>query len=199
MRRFVTPRTGKTAPGRSVSAAEKREAFASAVATLRQATGKAERRTVPCRCAVRGKAFVIMFERIHPARPFEIARIEQEAGGEDRSAANRGFAARSGRDCFDAAEFDWTGVACPHCDTQGGFVYCDQCGETVCAGRVRRRSDGTRTFTCHDRCGATGMIAPATHVHGAVAGNAAMLQLTGPGTVKALPGRSTRSPAARRK
>lgn len=200
MNRFVTRWTGKTAPGRSASAAEKREAFADAVATLRQATGKAERRTLPCRCAVTGKAFAIVFERIHPGRPFEIARIEQEAAGEHQPAAKRGrFAARPGRDSFDAAEFDWSDYACPHCGTRPGVVYCDQCGETVCAGRVRRRADGARTFTCHDQCGATGTIAPATHVHGAVAGNAAMLQLTGPTTLKALPGRSARSPARRQK
>jgi hypothetical protein len=199
MSRFVTRWTGKTARSPSVSAAEKREAFADAVATLRQATGKAERRTLPCRCAVTGKSFVVVFERTQPARPFEIARIEQAAGGEDRPAASRGrFAAGPRQDSFDAAEFDWSGYACPHCGTREGVVYCDQCGETVCAGRARRQPDGTRAFTCHDQCGATGTIAPATHVHGAVTGNAAMLQLTGPKTLKALP-RPARFSAPRQK
>ena len=35
---------------------------------VRQATGKAERRTLPCRCAVTGNSFVIVFERIHPGK-----------------------------------------------------------------------------------------------------------------------------------
>src|SRR3954471_20196368 len=104
MSRFVTRWTGKAAPGRSVSATEKREAFADAVATLRQATGKAERRTLPCRCAVTGKSFAIVFERIHPARPFAIARIEQEAAGEHQPAARSGrLAGRPRQDSFDAA------------------------------------------------------------------------------------------------
>jgi hypothetical protein len=198
MNRFIARLTGKTARSPSVSAAERREAFADAVATLRQATGKGERRTLPCRCAVKDKAFVIVFERIHPARPFEIARIEQEADGEVRPAGKSGrFAPKPRQDSFDAAEFDWSDYACPHCGTNAGVVYCE-CGETVCAGRVRRRPDGTRNFTCHDRCGATGTIAPATHVHGAVAGHAALLQLTGPTTLKALP-RPARSSAPRQK
>jgi len=43
------------------------------------------------------------------------------------------------------------------------------------------------------------MIAPATHVHGAVAGQAALLQLTGPGTLKALPRGLSRFSAPRQK
>ena len=52
-----------------------------------------------------------------------------------------------------------------------------------------------------DEAGLQGVVAGALGRLAAVtlAGNAAMLQLTGPGTVKALPGRSTRSPAPRRK
>ena len=64
------------------------------------------------------------------------------------------------------AEFDWAGLVCPHCGNRTGVVYCNDCGETVCAGRVRLLPDGSKAFACHDGCGATGTTGPATHVHG---------------------------------
>ncbi len=42
-----------------------------------KATGKAETRVVPCRCAVNGEPFAIFFERMSPAHRFQIARIER--------------------------------------------------------------------------------------------------------------------------
>jgi hypothetical protein len=167
MTNFLMRRARQHPVTEPTQAAIRQEEFANAVAAFRKATGKADTRNVPCRCAVIGEPFVIVFERMSPAHRFQIARIERdEETGSDRK-TDGGFVERKPEQrSYDAGEFDWTGVACPHCDTQGGFVYCDQCGETVCSGRVRRRSDGTRTFTCHDQCGATGTTGPATHVRG---------------------------------
>jgi hypothetical protein len=198
MSRFLLRRT-RQQPTAVPTATTRGEEFAKAVAAFRQATGKAEARVIPCRCAVTSELFAIVFERMSPAHRFQIARIEAEsAAGDGPNGLARLFARTPQQDAYDAGEFDWAGCACPHCGNRTGVVCCNECGETVCAGRVRPLPDGSRAFACHDRCGATGTLVPATHVHGAVAGKTALLQLTGPRTVKALP-RSARSFAPRQK
>jgi len=145
----------------------RQEAFANAVASFRQATGKAEARVIPCRCAVNGQPFAIQFERMSPARRFQIARIDGYEATESHKQKSAGgmFARKPQQQSYEAGEFDWTGCLCPHCDS-AGIVYCSGCGETVCAGRVWPLPDGSKFFACHDGCGATGMAGPATHVSG---------------------------------
>jgi hypothetical protein len=144
------------------------EEFANAVAAFRKATGKPETRTIPCRCAVTGRAFDIVFERLSPAQRFQITRIEQDDGDSDRGNAGGGRSRRKLQPkSYDAAEFDWAGHICPHCGNHSGLVYCGECQETVCAGRVRPLPDGSKSFACHDGCGATGTTEPSSHVHAA--------------------------------
>jgi hypothetical protein len=76
------------------------------------------------------------------------------------------FGRKPQQQSYKAKEFDWTGIACPHCGNSSGVVYCNGCGETVCAGRVWPLPDGGKFFACHDGCGATGTTGPATHVRG---------------------------------
>ena len=164
MTNFLTRRNRQEPAAESSAVETRQEAFANAVAAFRQATGKAETRVVPCRCAVNGEPFAILFERMSPAHRFQIARIERtEATGSER-AANGGtvFGRQPPQQSYDAGEFDWTGCVCPHCGNRAGVVYCNGCGETVCAGRVRPLPDGSKAFACHDGCGATGTTGPAT-------------------------------------
>jgi hypothetical protein len=106
---------------------------------------------------------------------------------------------------YEAGEFDLTGCVCPHCGTRAGIVYCQGCGETVCAGRVRPLPDGSKAFACHDGCGATGTTGPATHVRGGAGASRAAIsharQLPAPsatgntlpgGAAPRLPGRQPR-------
>jgi hypothetical protein len=150
--------------------AETRQAeFANAVAAFRQATGKAEARVISCRCAVTGQPFALLFERMSPAHRFQIARIEayEAATPHEPKSVGGTFARKPQQQSYEAAEFDWTGCVCPHCGNRAGVVYCNACGETVCAGRVRPLPDGSKAFACHDGCGATGTTGPASHVRGA--------------------------------
>jgi hypothetical protein len=168
MTNFIMRRPRRDPTNGQTPAATRTEEFASAVAAFRQATGKAEARVIPCRCAVTGQSFAILFERMSPAHRFQIARIEgyeATASHEQRSAGGM-FVRNPQHQSYDAGEFDWTGCVCPHCGTRAGIVYCNGCRETVCAGRVRPLPDGSKAFACHDGCGATGTTGPATHVHG---------------------------------
>ena len=61
---FLTRRNRQEPTATPTPAETRQEAFANAVAAFRQATGKAEARVVPCRCAVSGEPFAIHFERI---------------------------------------------------------------------------------------------------------------------------------------
>ena len=204
MTNFLTRRNRQEPTAAATPAETRQEAFANAVAAFRQATGKAEARVVPCRCAVTGAPFAILFERMSPAHRFQIARIEgYEATALANSKTNDGvFSRKPEQQSYDAGEFDWTGCVCPHCGNRAGVVYCNGCGETVCAGRVRPLPDGSKAFACHDGCGATGTTGPATHVRGgAGASRAALghaLRLPGPsaaaqrlpdGAAPLLPGR----------
>jgi hypothetical protein len=203
MTNFLTRRSAPAPIAAPTPAETRQEAFANAIATFRQATGKPEARVIPCRCAVSGEPFAIVFERMSPAHRFQIARIEQtEAAGNERK-TNGGTSSRTPQQqSYDAGEFDWTGRVCPHCGNRSGLVYCNGCGETVCAGRVWPLPDGGKAFACHDGCGATGTTGPATHVRGgAGASRPALghaLQLPSPsaagkrlpdGAVPLLPGR----------
>ncbi len=91
--------------------------------------------------------------------------------------------------------------ACPHCGNRAGTVYCGDCEETICAGRVRSLPNGGRAFACHDACGATGELEACSHVHGAGesrAGNGWLQLPKRPAQAKALPGRARlRLPAPR--
>jgi hypothetical protein len=166
MTNFLTRRNRQEPTAAPTAVETRQEAFANAVAAFRQATGKAEARVVPCRCAVTGEPFAIQFERMSPAHRFQIARIERtEMTGNEHATSGSVFS-RQPAQSYDAGEFDWTGCVCPHCGNRAGVVYCNGCGETVCAGRVRPLPDGSKAFACHDGCGATGTTAPATHVHG---------------------------------
>jgi hypothetical protein len=190
---FLTPR-GKDSGGPPKPAEERRAAFAEELAAYRKATGKPETRVIPCRCAVTALPFALHFERLSLAHRFQIGRIEAgtESGGEctPRSLFAREPQSRS----YDAKEFDWAGYACPHCGNRAGTVYCGECQETICAGRVRSLPNGSKAFACHDACGATGELEACGHVHGGAgesrAGNGGWLQLPKrPAPAKALPGR----------
>ena len=84
-------RRNRQEPTATPTAAETRqETFANAVAVFRQATGKAEARLVPCRCAVTGEPFAIHFERMSPANRFQIAGIERSEAAGHESKTNGG-------------------------------------------------------------------------------------------------------------
>jgi hypothetical protein len=168
MTNFLTVWLRKIPTNRETAAPAREEEFASAVAALRKATGTTEARVVPCRCAVTGQAFSLRFERLSPAHRFQIARIDkaEHLGGQFKtSSVVRRMAQQNS---YAASEFDCTGFQCPHCGDRSGLVYCNQCRETVCGGRVRPLPDGSRAFACHDGCGATGRTGTATHVRGGV-------------------------------
>jgi hypothetical protein len=185
MKFFLTPsRKDEGAP--PTPAEKRREAFANEMAAYRKATGRNETRSIPGRCAVTALPFTLHFERVSPAHRFQIARTEAGSEGNDeRRLARAPFARAPQRRSYDAAEFDWAGCACPHCRASG-LIYCDSCGETVCGGRVRTLPDGGRVFACHDDCGATGEIEPATLVNGAVMNRPGLLGRSP--AAKALPG-----------
>ena len=81
MTNFLTRRNRQEPTAAPTPAETRQEAFANAVAAFRQATGKAEARVIPCRCAVTGEPFAILFERMSPAHRFQIARIERIRSG----------------------------------------------------------------------------------------------------------------------
>lgn len=168
MTNFLTRRNRQEPTTVPPPAATRTEEFANAVAAFRQATGKAEARVIPCRCAVTGQSFAILFERMSPAHRFQIARIEgyEATASHEQKSTGGMFARKPQQQSYEAGEFDWTGCVCPHCCNRAGIVYCQGCGETVCAGRVCPLPDGSKAFACHDGCGATGTTGPATHVHG---------------------------------
>jgi hypothetical protein len=165
---FLTRRTRQGHTTLPAPVAARQQEFTAAVAAFRQATGKAEARVIPCRCAITGEPFAILFERMSPAHRFQIARIEGcEATAPHEQNSLGGMADRKPQQqSYDAHEFDLTGCVCPHCGNGGGVVYCQGCRETVCAGRVRPLPDGSKAFACHDGCGATGTTGPANHVRG---------------------------------
>ena len=165
MTNFLTRRNKQESTTAPTPAETRQEAFANAIANLRQATGKPETRIIPCRCAVKGEPFAIVFERMSPAHRFQIARIESNEATGNQHDAGGAFGRQPVQQSYAAGEFDWTGCVCPHCGNSG-VVYCGDCGETVCAGRVWPLPDGGKFFACHDGCGATGTIGPATHVRG---------------------------------
>jgi hypothetical protein len=167
MTNFLTVWLRKIPTNRETAAPAREEEFASAVAALRKATGTTEARVVPCRCAVTGQAFSLRFERLSPAHRFQIARIDKDDGAAGQVNTGIGLSGRKPPQySYDAGEFDWTGFQCPACGNRSGLVYCNECGETVCGGRVRPLPDGSKAFACHDGCGATGTIGPAAHVRG---------------------------------
>ena len=144
-----------------------RDSFANSVAALRKATGTTEARIVPCRCAVTGQPFSLRFERLSPAHRFQIVLIDKNESSGGQVNTGIGLSGRTPlQSSYGAGEFDWTGFQCPTCGNRSGLVYCNQCGETVCGGRVRPLPDGSKAFACHDGCGATGKTGPATHVRG---------------------------------
>jgi hypothetical protein len=190
MSNFLTRWAKQVSVVSETPAATQREEFENAVAAFREATGKPETRVIPCRCAVTALPFALHFERVSPAHRFRIARIEAGiASGRERKPRSL-FARAPESRSYDAAEFDWAGYACPHCGNRAGKIYCGNCQETICAGRVRSLPDGGRVFACHDACGATGELEACSHVHGAGesrAGNS-WLQLPKRPAAKALPG-----------
>ena len=187
MKRFLTLRDEKTPPSRELPAATRRDVFENTVAALRKATGTTESRIVPCRCARTSDPFSLRFERVSPAHRFQIARIDKEDGSPGQVKAGGSlFDRKAAQKAYDAREFDWTGFQCPHCGDRSGLVYCNECGETGCGGRVRQMPDGGQAFACHDGCGATGRIGPAQHVHGGTGNSGAtdqMALLAGPATM----------------
>jgi transposase len=192
MSNFLTRWAKQASAVSETPAATQREEFENAVASFRKATGKPETRTIPCRCAVTGKAFDIVFERFSPGQCFQIVRIGQDEAASARDNASGGRPGRKPQlKSYDSDEFDWTGYACPHCGKPPGMVYCGKCGETVCAGRVLFLSDEIGFYQCHDACGAVGKLKPASHVHGAAATlplAAHTARLQPPPAAKRLPG-----------
>lgn len=189
MSNFLTRWTKQVSVVSETPAATQREEFQNTVASFRKATGKPETRTIPCRCAVTGRAFVIIFERFSPGQSFEIVRIELDDAGDHRGNIGGRLGRKRQLTSYDGEEFDWTGLACPHCRRRPGIVYCGNCRETVCAGRVLSCPDETRSFRCHDACGAVGKLQPCDRVQGAAASS------TGNGPA---PGLLPRSAAAAR-
>jgi hypothetical protein len=195
MSNFLTHFAKKSSETGQTPAALRRETFQNEVAAFRTATGKPETRSIPCRCAVTGQGFSIVFERQSPAHRFQIARIERENAAGDRPNGFSGLFSRPPQQkSYDAGEFDWAGYVCPHCGNGSGTVHCGQCRETVCAGRVRALPDGSKAFACHDGCGSTGTIEPSSHVHGGAAESRAAMGnwplLPGRPPMKLLPRRS---------
>jgi hypothetical protein len=192
---FLMPRRNGEDAVRSAPSEDRKVAFANEMAAYRKATGKPESRAIPCRCAVTARLFTLQFERVSPAHPFQIARIEAATeGGGERRLARSPFARGPERRSYDIAEFDWAGCVCPHCRASGS-INCGTCGETVCSGRLRTLPTGGRAFACHDGCGATGEIEPATQIQGTAASRPgllgqtpAMKALPRPQGLKALPG-----------
>ena len=165
MTNFLMRRNRQEPATASAPAETRQEAFANAIATFRQVTGKPETRIIPCRCAVKGEPFAIVFERMSPAHRFQITRIERNKAIGNQHDAGGMFGRKPPQQSYAASEFEWTGCVCPHCGNSG-VVYCNSCRETVCAGRVWPLPDGGKFFACHDGCGATGTTGPATHVRG---------------------------------
>ena len=163
MTRFFARPSERPSTSTPSPAANRREEFENAVAAFRKATGKPETRIIPCRCAVKGEPFAIVFERMSPAHRFQIVRIEGYEATQE--SAGGMFGRKPPQQSYAAGEFAWTGCVCPHCGNRG-VVYCNSCRETVCAGRVWPLPDGGTFFACHDGCGATGTTGPATHVPG---------------------------------
>ena len=89
MTNFLMRRNRQELTAAPTPAETRQEAFASAVAAFRQATGKAETRVVPCRCAVNGGPFAIQFERMSPAHRFLMDVEELPAGASAMRAARR--------------------------------------------------------------------------------------------------------------
>jgi hypothetical protein len=167
MTKFLTRWTRQDPLRLETPAATRREEFRKALGALRKATGKPETRALPCRCASTGRTFDIIFERLSPAQRFQIVRIGQDDAESNLTDKSAGPSARKAiKKSSEADEFDWAGLICPHCGDRSGIVYCGGCEETVCGGRVHPLPDGRRSFACHDACGATGTLVPATHIHG---------------------------------
>jgi hypothetical protein len=192
---FLTPGRKDETVFRSAPPEDRKVTFANEMAAYRKATGKNEIRLIPCRCAVTGRPFTLQFERVSPAHRFQIARIEAGTeGGGERRLARSPFARAPERHCYEVADFDWAGCVCPHCRASG-TINCESCRETVCGGRRRTLPTGGRAFACHDDCGATGEIGPATQIQGTTASRPgllgrtpAMKALPRPQAQKALPG-----------
>jgi hypothetical protein len=162
---FLTDWRKKVLANTAPKAASRQLTFEEGLAAFRKATGSKESRVIPCRCAQTGRPFTIRFERESPDHPFRVAGTE--TGGTASSDANGGkarFGSTRKQQAYDAAEFDWTGLSCPHCGSRSSVVMCNRCGETVCGGRVRSHPNGERSFTCHDGCGATAKIETARQV-----------------------------------
>ena len=166
MSRFLKLPNSKTPATAKDAAATRQDAFVNSVAALRKATGTMEARVVPCRCAETGQAFSLRFERLSLGHRFQIARIDKDEHLGGRITTSGMVSRMAQQNSYAAGEFDCTGFQCPHCGDRSGLVYCNQCRETVCGGRVRPLPDGSKAFACHDGCGATGKTGPATHVRG---------------------------------
>jgi hypothetical protein len=96
MKRLLTLGSGKSAATPETPAGTRREKFENTVAALRKATGTAESRIVPCRCARTGQPFCLRFERVSPAHRFQIARIDKDDGPGSQVKAGSGLFAQAG-------------------------------------------------------------------------------------------------------
>jgi hypothetical protein len=168
--------------------------FQEGLAALRKAAGKKEMRIVPCRCAQSGRPFTILFDRESSDHPFRIAGLETgDTASSDTKPNKPALWSAPKQQAYDAAEFNWSGLACPHCGSRSSVVFCNRCGETVCGGRVRSLPGGERSFACHDGCGATGKIETARQVfagagHSRAAASAAPVGKPGPAPTALPPG-----------
>lgn len=195
------PARKTTVPAKRESRAlARKQDFKAKVAALRKATGKAETRVIPFRCAVTGRRFVVTFERLDPADKFRIVRTEKDpsAANEAANPLRRFLAAKAtSAESFDAGEFDRSGWHCPWCGHDEGAIHCGRCGETVCGGRTKTHADGAETFHCHEGCGNSGRTVPTDRVHGSAGGRAsrpgkAAPKLPGPGGMPLLEFRKSR-------
>jgi hypothetical protein len=151
---------------RAVAAARDDE-LAQRLAQMRGEVAMAEQRIITYVCAKTGGRFFARFGRDTPKGKFTIKAIEKGAPGKSGGLPG-GLFSRSApaAQAYAAKEFDRTGWHCPYCDVRGGSIYCDECGENVCAGRTRRQPSGEELFVCHDGCGATGGLVSTDKIRG---------------------------------
>lgn len=148
---------------KSGKALARKDSFAEKVKAFRVATGKLERFTTECACALHDKAFLITYERAGPAEKWRIGAIDKIVGQERRGGG--GESAKPRLLDVPLEDVDETGWACPWCQCSSDFVYCTQCSTFVCARRVREE-EGQRKFRCRDSCGASGLLGPLVSMKG---------------------------------
>src|SRR4051812_31031262 len=108
-----------------------------ALARLRTASGRPERRTFYCMCSVMAKGYSVTFERTDPREKFKVAKVERL--DEFAPAASSKPSGSGAAQAFNVEEFEADWKACPWCGTRG-TIHGHECA-ILCGGAVRRRPD----------------------------------------------------------